>query len=224
MGMDLIVIMEHSLDMDEIVQLPETILTWSDIHQKYALYNKNPTIEIGAKWNCEDISKLKQLLQQEWEQWEQEQDITLFCTINTTMFELTINRRTVQLCLWAHHKYSNLYDFSTRKYIIELMRLIGKKFDSPSILYCPDDYCSTAILKEKSSMGLSLEETIEYGIQTFGPIPKTLTKAIYNHFFVDNYMLDLEDYPKDTNLFNRSNEEYFLEQKFGERYIIKRRP
>ena len=71
-------------------------------------------------------------------------------------------------------------------------------------------------------MGLSLDELIEYGILTFGPIPETLTEGVYNYFFVDDYELNLEDYPNDAYIFNRSNEEYFLEKKFGKKYIITR--
>lgn len=219
----MVVIMEHSLTIDEIVNLPETIKTWKEIHENYAKNNKNPKLEILAKWNKDDPKELKTSIQLEWDQWEKNIDVTEYCRLDTTMFELKINRKTIHVSPWPHHKYGNLYYFPTRNYLIEHIRMIGRKFKSSKIIYCADSACSTAMIEEKSLMGSSLNELIEFGINTFGLIPDTLTKGVYNYFFVDDYELDLEDYPNDAYIFNRSNEEYFLEKKFGEHYIIKRR-
>ena len=105
---------------------------------------------------------------------------------------------------------------------MNLMRMIAKRIGSDRIIYCPDSTCSTSILEEKSNQGWTLDEIEDYGKSTFGSIPEDLTKAVYNYFFVDNLNIDLDDFNNEKFLFNRSNEEYFLRQKFGENFIIKR--
>jgi hypothetical protein len=78
------------------------------------------------------------------------------------------------------------------------------------------------MIEEKARQGLSLEALEAFGIATFGRIPERLTEAVLNYFFIDDFQLDLTDFNPDTCLFNRINEEYFLSQKFGQKFIIHR--
>lgn len=222
MGVDIVAIVRHKFSTKEILNLPEVINTWTDIHEYHKSFNNDKNEEINAKWDAGIFEVTEDLIEKKWEAWESDGRVEAFPRIHCSFADFNINRHTINLCPSWMHKYGNLYDFFTREYVMNLIRMISNKIDSNRIIYCPDSACSTSILEEKSNQGWTLDEIEKYGILTFGKIPDDLTKSVYNYFFIDDMKLDLKDYNNEKFLFNRCNEEYFLEQKFGERFIIKR--
>lgn len=220
MGMDIVAIMEHNLSVDEVFDYPNQVNQWEDVFEMYKKNTSNPHEKANAVWDDRNPSVTKELILNEWKQYEDKSLPQISCKIVANNLDLKFNKKTVIVCPSPHHKYGNLYNFDTRQYVIEYLRLIGQKFNTPKIIYCVDSACSTAILEEKSYYGYSLLEIEKFGLQQFGKIPSTLTEAVYNYFFIDDFQLSHEDYPNDKFLFNRCNEEYFLEKKFGKHYII----
>jgi len=222
MGVDIVAIVRHNYSVKEIVNLPERINSWTDIHEYHKKFNDDKREEINAIWDAGIFEVTEKLIKKEWEAWKSDGIVETFPRICCSFANFKVNRHTINICPSWMHKYGNLYDFFTREYVMNLMRMIAHKIDSNRIIYCPDSACSTSILEEKSRQGCTLEEIEEYGISTFGRIPLDLTNAVYNYFYIDDLNLNLNDYNNEKYLFNRCNEEYFLEQKFGEKFIIKR--
>lgn len=222
MGTDIVAIVRHRYSPQEIVNLPERINSWTEIHEYRKKFLNDNREKIDAKWEAGIFEVTEDLITKAWGAWETNDVVEAYPRIHSSFASFNINRHTINLCPSWTHKYGNLYDFFTRAYVMNLMRMIAKRIGSDRIIYCPDSTCSTSILEEKSNQGWTLDEIEDYGKSTFGSIPEDLTKAVYNYFFVDNLNIDLDDFNNEKFLFNRSNEEYFLRQKFGENFIIKR--
>ncbi len=220
MGMDIVAIMRHSMSVEELCVLPDKINTWTDVFKHYSKYNENPKKQIDAKWDY--VNPTPEMLIAQFEGYEKHLSNFSTFSISSSFGDFKINRNTIIACPWSQHKYGNLYDYESRRYVIIFMRLIAKELSSEKIIYCPDSSCSTEILYDKAYDGMSIDEIEKFGLNLFGKIPETLTEAIYNYFFIDDLNLILEDYPKDSYLFNRNNEEYFLKAKFGKQFIIHR--
>ncbi len=223
MGVDIVAIMKHELTQDEVFNLPNEINTWTDILEFHKDFNDDKKDVINAKWDAGIIEVTKDLIEKEWIAWETNQETQTSPRIYTSFADFTINRHTINTCPMWRHKWGNLYDFETREFVILLNRKIAKKLGAKRIIYCVDSSCSTYILEELSLMGWKLEDIENYGINEFGVIPNNLTEAVYNYFFIDDLNLDLTDYNEEKYIFNRCNEEYFLEKKFGHQFIIKRK-
>jgi len=222
MGVNIVAIVRHQYSAQEIVNLPERINSWIDIHEYHKEFNNDKSEEINAKWDAGIFEVTETLIKKEWEARESDCVPEAFPRIWCSFADFKVNRHTINICPSWMHKYGNLYDFFTREYVMNLMRMIANKIGSNRIIFCPDSGSSTYILEEKSCQGWTLEEIERYGIETFGKTPDDLTKAVYNYFFIDDLKLDLKDYNNEKFLFNRSKEEYFLKQKFEENFIIKR--
>lgn len=223
MGVDIVAILEHKYTAKEVFQLTETINTWEEVFQYHLKFNADNKEDIEAKWEAGMFKVDEQLIEKEWIAWETNGKVEAYPKIYCSFADFRVNRNTINICPSWMHKYGNLYSFNTREYVLNLMRMIARKIGSTKILYCPDSACSTSIMEEFSNKGWELNDIEEYGYSEFGKIPKDLTKAIYNYFFIDDLKMNLEDYNNEKFLFNRCNEEYFLQQKFGEKMIIKRK-
>ena len=226
MGVTLFAIMKHNLSAEQILDMPERMKSWDKVlaYNQYYHDNEAPLIFRAPRWDYDEVLPIQaQDIEKEWEARKTHTNVPRFCDLNAGYADFKFNRKTVMVSPFPHHKYGNLFHYDTRNYILGLMRLIGHEFNTDKILYCPDSACSTAVLEEKAREGWSLEELEAYGRATFGRIPEKLTEAAYNFFFIDDYTLDLEEYNGDRFLFNRANEEYFLELKFGQGFIIFRR-
>jgi hypothetical protein len=223
MGVDIVAIMKHELTLDEVISLPDVINTWTDIHQFHKDFNDDKKDVIDAKWDAGNIEVTKDIIEKEWIAWENNQVTQSSLRITTSFADFKLNRFTLNTCPMWRHKWSNLYDFETREFVISLNRKIAEKLGVSRIIYCVDSACSTYILKELSLMGWKFEDIEKYGINEFGVIPTRLTEAVYNYFFIDDLSIDLNDYNEEKYIFNRCNEEYFLEKKFGQQFVIKRK-
>ncbi len=223
MGVDIVAIVNHMYSTEDILTLPEQINSWLDVHQYHTnrINNRNRE-DINAKWDAGMFEVTADLIEKEWQTWESNGRVEVYPRISCSFADFKINRHTINIRPSRMHKYGNLYDYSSRESIMILMRMLAKKVNANRIIYCPDTACSTSILEEKSNQCWKLDEIEKFGISTFGKIPSDLTKAVYNYFFIDDLKLELNDYNNELFLFNRCNEEYFLEQKFGERFIITR--
>jgi len=222
MGVDIVAITKHNLTVQEIFELPDRINTWNEIHEFHKSHNNDKSDSIDAKWDAGIIEVTTEVIEKEWDAWVTNQTVQAYPKIYCSFADFKVNRHTINICPSWMHKYGNLYDFSTREYVMKLIRKIAKKLGAERVIYCADSACSTYILEEHSNMGWEFEKIEKFGLNEFGGIPKDLTKAVYNYFFIDDLKLNIDDYNNEKYIFNRSNEEYFLEQKFGERFIIKR--
>lgn len=223
MAVDIVAIIKHDLSLQEIVELPSTINTWMDIFQFHKDFNEDRSENIDAVWNEGFQEVTAELIEKEWMARETNQITQLSFILYSAFAYFKINRQTINICPMGRHKWGNLYEKHTREFVMLLIRKIAEKFGSNRVIYCVDSACSTYILEALSKMGWSFEMIEEYGLNEFGTIPKDLTSAVYNYFLIDDFNIDLNQYNGDKYLFNRSTEEYFLEQKFGEKFIIKRK-
>ncbi len=222
MGIDIVAIVNHKYSTRDILTLPERINTWTDVHDFYKNRFNDKREEISAKWDAGVFEVTADLIEKEWQAWESNGQVEASPRIYCSFANFKINRHTINIRPSRMHKYGNLYDYISREFIMNLMRMLAKEIDANRIIYCPDSSCSTSILEEKSNQCWSLDEIEKFGISNFGKIPKDLTKAVFNYFFIDDLKMELNDYNNELFLFNRCNEEYFLEQKYGERFIINR--
>lgn len=223
MGVDIVAIAKHDLNTKQVLELPNEINKWKEIHEYHKKYNNDKSDEIKAHWDAGIFEVTEEVIESEWIAWETNKTVQIYPRIHSSFADFKVNRNTILICPSWMHKYGNLYDFNSREFVMNLMRQIVAKLGSDRIIYCADSACSTFILEEHANMGWKFEEIEKFGINEFGVIPKDLTKAIYNYFFIDDFKIKIDDYNNDKYIFNRSNEEYFLEQKFGEKFIIKRK-
>jgi hypothetical protein len=223
MGIDICAIMKHNLSAEQILALPEVMRSWNKVVDHYKDHNEWPLSIETPQWDYHGDNTIKASdIEKEWEAWETHSNVPRMCKLSAGYADFKFNRNTLIACPWPQHKYGNLDTNFTRTYILELFRLIGAEFQTNKIIYCPDSACYTSMIEEKARQGLSLEALEAFGIATFGRIPERLTEAVLNYFFIDDFQLDLTDFNPDTCLFNRINEEYFLSQKFGQKFIIHR--
>lgn len=220
--MDIVAIMKHEMDVEEILSMPEKINTWHELNSYFLQHNPSESSEISAHWDCGPRPMTKERLIIEWDAWHGGSQVWGVNTINCNFGTFQIHRHTITFCPWPQHKYANLYYEDKRLYVLIFIRKIAKLIGSEKILYCTDSACSTALIKEKACLGLSFEEVMLYGLDFFGDVPKSLPEAVYNYFFIDDFTLDIGESNTDKEVFNRNTEEFSLEKRFGGSFYIHR--
>ena len=126
---------------------------------------------------------------------------------------LNIYENSISIKLYPEHKYGNLRNPNSSKYVFTFIRGLAKIFNTDKIVYCCDSYYQPSIIEEKFMMGSKMSEVIEYANKVFGIPPKELNEAIENLYFIDEFDLNLNELNPDKEVWSRAKYEYEKEQK-----------
>ncbi|MCC6725029.1 MAG: hypothetical protein IT258_11000 [Saprospiraceae bacterium] len=222
MGMDVVAIMKHEMDAEALLGMPERINAWHDLNSYYLQHHPDGRKEINAQWDCGPNPMTKERLNIAWDAWHGGSPVWGVNSIECNFGYFRIHRQTISFTPWPQHKYANLYYEDSRPYVLNFIRKIANLIGADKILYCTDSACSTALILEKVNLGFSFDEIMQYGLNFFGDVPKSLPEAVYNYFFIDDFTLDLEAPNTDKVMLDRCTEEYALEERFGGRFYIYR--
>lgn len=220
--MDQVSIMKNKFKKNEILNIPRMINETRSLVNLF-MEKHYPNEEFlgelkSAKWNGPfDMSQSN--LETVWKCNETNNDIlgnkniNYYAEIETFFGEIVVNRNTFLINLFPEHKYGNLRNPVTSKYVFQINRELANLLNSNIILYCCDSYYHPAILEEKAREGWEIEEIIEFGNRRFGIPPKELNSAIENLYFIDEFDLDLDELDPEKEVWSRAKYEYDKEQK-----------
>jgi len=197
MGVDLRVIIGHSLTSKGIMDFPDVLKRTQELKDVYV---EEIQSKIEHKYSVEQVLSS---LQREfsWENYT-ENDLlnswvnnenSLLVDENgfmshslTTYFGiLYFNRQTVEVMYLPEHKYANLKYKAHRKFIFNFSKAFAKFLGSEKIIYCSDTG-ETEIIECWATEGMSIESIINSIIVKFGEPSKILEEAIDNRFIIDD--------------------------------------
>ena len=173
MGMDFVSIINNRFSKSEILKLPEIIddsIVLREMFEKQHINDvkRNPNhYNRRSNWNRQENRIMNESnLQRIWNHLKEDtsvENIEGMChdtNISTYFGWIYIYENTMSIKLFPEHKYGNLRNPNSSKYVFEFIREIAKLFGSDEILYCCDSYYQPSILEEKSMMGLTVQSII----------------------------------------------------------------
>ncbi len=196
--MDLICLIANKYSKSEIVEINQEIDSWYDIQEYVIEYRTRIDLDFQVKstkasWvNPSNETELEKSWQNQ--EGEAEKVITVPWGINRISnfySDLTFNRKTICICPSPEHKYANLHDPLTAKYIITLVRMIANRFGQNEIIYCVDSMYPPSLLYEEASSGKSLEDLKKIGINEFGEPKNDISDSMKDLFFFDKAETEL---------------------------------
>jgi len=226
MGMDFVAIIENKYSKKEILSIPRLLDESQNIrelykskHQKDIDHNPN-NFQKKSNWNQQEDRIMNEFnLQRIWNHLKEDTSVEdqygmCYDTNIATYFGwLYIYENTISIKLFPEHKYGNLRNPNSSKYVFEFIREVAKLFNADKIIYCCDSYYQPSIIDEKSMMGWTSEAIIEYANKIFGKPPKELNEAIENLYFIDEFDLNLNELDPRIEVWSRAKYEYDKEQK-----------
>lgn len=226
MGMDFVAIVDNNFSKAEILDLPNRIdessilkKLFSARHQKSIDY-KPEYFKRRTDWSEKGNREMNETnLERIWNHLKNDteiENIEHLCfdtTLDAYFGWMNIYEKSITITLSPEHKYGNLRNPITSKYVFGFIREIAKLFKANRIIYCCDSYFTPSILEEKSMMGWRVEDIIAYGNEIFGEPPKELNAAIENLYFIDEFDLNLDELNPDKEVWSRAKYEYDKEQK-----------
>ncbi len=203
MGVDIIGIIKHELTIEEAVNLPDTINTWSDVLEakkskkyEYQEYLDNQ-VKNKSKWSCEkEVNPIA--LQGIWESLRVNKprpkelygyDNWIDCFIGT----IKVYENSIIISHLPEHRYANIKNKETAQRILKCNKLIAKHLRADEILYCPDSSFPTAVIEDWSIEGKRYEEVKQRAIELFGKPPDSINDGRKYMFFFDYVNARVED-------------------------------
>ena len=212
MGMDLVAIIEHNKTPKELLRIPQTLANANSVIDLFLNQHPHDTIS-QTKWRgpykmtAENLIKIWEM--EENDQEPHEIDGFNYDTDITSFFgSIRVNKHTINISPFPEHKYRNLSNPRSSKYVFTLYRQIAILFNTKKIIYCVDSYCESSILEEKSREGWKIEKIIELGNKLFGKPPKEINEAIANLYFIDEFDILLEQLDPQKRVWSRYEYEY----------------
>lgn len=221
MGMDLAAIIEHHRSPEELLELPKIIGASEPLKKLFLERHKVSNEEFDklnkTKW-AGPYEMTENNLLQIWKRYEDDLDtaaiegMNYFADLDSYFGQIAVYKETINVSPFPEHKYGNLRNLVTSKYVFTLHRQIAKIIGANRILYCCDSYYYPSILEEKSRMGWNLNSIIEFGNRIFGIPPKEINEAVENLYFIDEFDIDLDKLDPDKKVWSRAKYEYEKEQ------------
>lgn len=206
MGMDLKVIIGHSLEPKEILQVPELIENDNRFHKNSQFFEgkyKKPT---WYNYGREREGFMDENLMQEiWKDCETDsdeagmRDVKIDCHWGAIEF----CRKCVIVDFSALHKYGNLRQTEPGRYIMRMSRNVAQLLNHNEIIYCVDSFLPTAKIWGKAFTGLSFVEVKNWANKTFGKPPTEINEAIHNYYFIDDVNSELQKIDPEKGVFKR---------------------
>lgn len=228
MGMDLVAIFPHKFTKNEILQLPKLIdnnnFVKNLVETKYHgnILSKPKTFPRKTNWSgSTETGRImdEKNLARIWKHYKYDTEIDVIeglchdTELDCYFGDLSIYENTITATPFPEHKYGNLRNPVTSKYVFNLNRALAKFFNTNIIVYCCDSYYHPSILEEKSRMGWTIESIIKFGNDKFGIPPKEINEAIENLYFIDEFDINLDKLDVEKKVWSRAKYEYDKEQK-----------
>ena len=224
--MDFVAIVENKYSISEMLNIPSIIDNHKILKKLYKEKHKekienNPEhLQNKSVWDSENDRIMNEFnLERIWNHLREDtivENLDGLCydtMINTFFGRLYIYEKSISIKLFPEHKYGNLRNPKSSKYVFEFIRELAKLFNTDRIVYCCDGYYIPSILEEKFMMGRTMKDVIEYGNSVFGKPPKELNEAIENLYFIDEFDLNLNELNPDKEVWSRAKYENEKEQK-----------
>ena len=185
--MDILGIVRHEMNAEELLTLPQMIDSWNDVKE---LKNDKNQSNIKASWDCKSPPTEKALIEiwncdeknigrhrhlDEYNNW-----------IDCFIGDIHIYRKTLIISHFPEHKYGNIQHPEIAKKIIGVNRKVAQYLGGEEIIYFADSYYPTAIIQEYVTEGKSFTEIKNLAINEFGNPPKGIEKGRKYMFFIDN--------------------------------------
>ena len=198
---DIIVTIGHELTLTQVVEFPKKIDTWEGLKAQWVqevitYWNYSPDFALdsvlkSAKW-CKPISQTALL-----DLWTYNESLPdMFDDLFITCFFglLRVHRKTVNIKLFPHYKYQNLFDPASRKFILNFIKLLLQNTNQSVAIYSADSY-GTSIIESQATRGMSMEDLVCFSIHKFGTPPERTDERVKNLFFLYdcNDEIDSED-------------------------------
>ncbi len=219
MGMDLVAIIDHNRNAQELLQLPELICSSKELKK---LFCEQHNCEIRELKTCQwkgSFPMTKINIETIWIHLKNEIDLELnkpmnyYTEIDTYFGNISVYEKTINISPFPEHKYRNLRNLLTSKYIFKLNRIIASLLGSNQIVYCCDSYYYPEIIESKSMDGWNNESIIKFGNKLFGQPPSEINEAVENLYFIDNFDIKLDELDPEKEVWSRAKYEYEKEQK-----------
>jgi len=233
MGMDFVAIVENNFSKSAILELSVLIDESETLRRLYkskhqANIDHNPShFHRKSTWDEQEDRIMNEFnLQRIWNHLKEDtsvENIDGMCfdtNISTYFGWITVYEKSISISLFPEHKYGNLRNQNTSKYVFEFIRELAKLFKASEIVYCCDSYYRPSILLDKAMMGWTIDGIINYGNNLFGKPPIELNKAIENLYFIDKYDLNLNELDPKKEVWSRAKYEYNKEEKGEPPYNI----
>lgn len=224
--MDYVAIVENKYSISDMLNIPSIIDKHEILKELYKKRHEdqlriNPNhLSKKSVWDSEDNRIMNEFnLKRIWSHLKEDTSVENkdgLChetMINTFFGWLYVYEKSISIKLFPEHKYGNLRNKVTSKYVFEFIRELAKLFDADKIVYCCDGYYIPSIIEEKFMTGGSMNEVVKFGNNIFGEPPKELNAAIENLYFIDEYDLNLSEIDPDKEVWSRAKFEYEKEKK-----------
>lgn len=226
MGMDFVAIIANKYTKAEILELPKVIDNSKSLREQFSKRHQkdidhNPKhYNRRTNWSEKGNRKMTESnLERIWKHFRDDTEIqyvdNLCVDVNIDAYFgwLNVHENTISITLFPEHKYRNLRNPMSSKYVFKFIRELTQILNADKIVFCCDSYYHPSILEEKSRMGYSINELISLGVEIFGEPPKELNAAIENLFFIDEFDLNLEELDPEKEVWSRAKYEYEKENK-----------
>lgn len=206
MATDIIALTGHQLTLSEIVHLPDTIDQWTEIRELFAADAKGKsdfgfsqeTLTKQSQLKCYwDIPVDEHVIQEFWQSNEgTDADSLMFlaCYLHTWFGWLKIHRHTIQIVLLPEHKYVNLLNADSCRYVLSINRAIAARLGQELVVYGADNGYSSYIIEEMALTGSTLDEIVAHGNVHFGTTNPDLRAKICTMYFIDRINDRLEPF------------------------------
>lgn len=201
MGVDLLCIFENKLSKKDLTNLPSIINSWSSIKKvRQSHYSQFPDslkrqTKIDAFWDS-DIEITEIILEEIFSSWKTNNSTyqhSLKNRIDCFLGFVRVYENAIIIEYMPEHKYANLHDKDISEQILSLNRAIAKKLNSDKILYCPDSSFPTAQIYYKIQQGMTVDDAIEFGTQTFQKPPEQICEGMKFMFFIDDLEKNIDN-------------------------------
>ena len=174
MGMNFNMIMGHELKTEQIRDLIQNKALWSSLETIFKEELDYQPPNTYRKWTQEPS---QENLYDFWTQIESNGYYDKTFEIDCYFGNITVYRHTIRI--WFSTIFYDYCFFEHVKETIQIIkvgRIIANHLGTDKVLYIPDSYLKTSILEDYACSGLSLDESINKGIDEFGKPPEGISK------------------------------------------------